>query len=318
FFDNLVISNGKLFVSARNVGAVFVYDLDAMLNMVESPFTDPTFNVIANRVNTPIDNLILSRSQSAQGPNSAIDINADYRLDIPFQLFPLGTPGDPDYVPPSQNIFKDYGHGSPIGFGPNLPQGLGAQIVAPVLKIHGPQVVTITTRVNRVTGDVCPDGGEFTFDLNLKAKVTLRVGQNGLLDVARGIATNPLDPAQSLARFENIELAPGTYTIHITPTGIGPAQLGAPGEYDYSLDVVSDDGQMDHATGKIVHEVEVDGSYPVGHTMIKGVDIWDGHLTHSTQDVMIPGRGLSLDFTRTYSSAGDSAKGPLGAGWTHS
>src|SRR5260370_29278180 len=191
-------------------------------------------------------------------------------------------------------------------------------MVNPILKINGPDEVSITTRVNRVTGDVCPDGGEFKFDLNLKAKVTLRVGQNGSLAVAQGIATNPLDPAQPLARFENIELAPGTYVIHITPTGTGAGQLGIPGEYDFSLDAESDDGQMAHAAGKIEHEVVIDGTYPVGHTVVKGVDIFDGHLTASTQDVLIPGRGLSLDFTRTYSSAGDSAGGPLGAGWTQS
>ena len=51
--------------------------------------------------------------------------------------------------------------------------------------------------------------------------------------------------------------------------------------------------------------------------MIKGVDIVDGHLSHSTEDVHIPGRGLSLEFSRTYSSAGNESAGPLGAGWTH-
>jgi len=32
---------------------------------------------------------------------------------------------------------------------------------------------------------------------------------------------------------------------------------------------------------------------------------------------MIPGRGLPLQFDRSYSSAGSTSDGPLGAGWTH-
>src|SRR5262249_45014003 len=63
-------------------------------------------------------------------------------------------------------------------------------------------------------------------------------------------------------------------------------------------------------------EVEKDESWQLGHTVIKGVDIWDGHLAISSQDVSITGRGLSLEFTRTYSSAGSISQGPLGAGWT--
>ncbi|MEW6735309.1 MAG: RHS repeat-associated core domain-containing protein [Acidobacteriota bacterium] len=54
---------------------------------------------------------------------------------------------------------------------------------------------------------------------------------------------------------------------------------------------------------------------PVGHTIIKGVDIADGHLVHSVTDLKIPGRGLSLEFTRTYSSTSTVKNSPLGPGW---
>ncbi len=71
-------------------------------------------------------------------------------------------------------------------------------------------------------------------------------------------------------------------------------------------------------SGLIIHSLERQEALPIAHTIVKGVDLWDGHLTVTSQDIVIPGRGLSLDFTRTYSSAGSSSNSSLGAGWSHS
>ena len=62
------------------------------------------------------------------------------------------------------------------------------------------------------------------------------------------------------------------------------------------------------ATGNVV--------LPVGHTFIKGVDLLDGHLVSSSTDLSISGRGPALAITRTYSSAGKSSRGVMGAGWS--
>jgi RHS repeat-associated protein len=43
-----------------------------------------------------------------------------------------------------------------------------------------------------------------------------------------------------------------------------------------------------------------------------------GEFWHRWDDLSIPGRGMALDFNRTYSSAMASQNGPLGFGWTHS
>jgi RHS repeat-associated protein len=78
-------------------------------------------------------------------------------------------------------------------------------------------------------------------------------------------------------------------------------------------------------TGKIINDQVFWTSFPLGHTMIKGVSIVDGHLTILSEDIKIPGRGLSLDLTRSYNNAGFpdnddefSKEEPLGPGWTHS
>ena len=55
---------------------------------------------------------------------------------------------------------------------------------------------------------------------------------------------------------------------------------------------------------------------PVGHAMVKGVDLLDGHLVLSREDFIVPARGVPLSFERSYSSS-SATPGHLGQGWTH-
>lgn len=52
------------------------------------------------------------------------------------------------------------------------------------------------------------------------------------------------------------------------------------------------------------------GSYPVNAET--------GNFWHTFADIAIPGRGLSLQLSRTYNSQNAGQNGPLGYGWTHS
>jgi RHS repeat-associated protein len=294
FFDNLKLSpkGDKLYVAARNTGAVFVYDVKAMLDEIDDIVNGPGHQV--NLLNTPIDNL----HHGVVTPNTAIDLKADYRLDVPF-------------VNGSSSTFKVYDPAhAPIGTGPGtLPQGLAVQ-ATPSPAIQGPREVVVTVQVNRLTGDVCTEGGTFEFHVNVKAKVSLKIGG----DFATQIP-NPLDGgATTIPVFRDIQFAPGTYDFTLAAT----RPLDLPGEYDYELTAVDDNGDSARDMGNIISKQEINSALPIGHTIVKGVDIWDGHLTVSSQDVSVPGRGLSLDFTRTYSSAGVSSDGPLGRGWTYS
>ena len=54
---------------------------------------------------------------------------------------------------------------------------------------------------------------------------------------------------------------------------------------------------------------------PVGRTFVTGVDLLDGHLVLQATDLKVEGRHIGLELTRTYSSAGRSAAGLVGAGW---
>ncbi len=48
------------------------------------------------------------------------------------------------------------------------------------------------------------------------------------------------------------------------------------------------------------------------------IDIYSGNFTHTFTDVSVPGRGIPLDFTRTYNAQAAAQNGPLGYGWTSS
>jgi hypothetical protein len=164
--------------------------------------------------------------------NTAIDLKADYRLDIPF-------------TKDSQSVFKVYDPDhAPIGTGAaSLPQGLAVQATPPPA-IEGPRAVIVTVQVNRLTGDVCTEGGEFDFHVNVKAKVSLKIAGAYATQIP-----NPLDGgATTIPVFQDIRFAPGTYHFTLAATGA----LVLPGEYDYVLTAVDDNGDSAMDMGKII------------------------------------------------------------------
>jgi len=155
--------------------------------------------------------------------------------------------------------------------------------------------VRLLTQIDRINGQSCPQSENLIF--------TLSHGANVRIEIDQSVVTNGL-------------FAAGANEVMMTTH-----EFPLPGEHPFKITAVytNDPSATPYVTeGKIHHEIQINASYPIGHTFIKGVDIWDGHFTHSSQDIQIPGRGPSLDFARTYSSAGHSDSGVMGAGWTHS
>jgi RHS repeat-associated protein len=58
--------------------------------------------------------------------------------------------------------------------------------------------------------------------------------------------------------------------------------------------------------------------HPVGCSTNLPVNCATGAFWHQFDDLSVPGRGVPLDFQRTYSSANAASDGPLGFGWTDS
>jgi len=86
--------------------------------------------------------------------------------------------------------------------------------------------------------------------------------------------------------------------------------------YPFRIVAQTPDGkQSEESIGVIQVEAASHVVLPVGSTLVKGVGLLDGHVVASSTDVRIPGRGPALEVVRTYSSAGVSGSGVLGAGW---
>ena len=171
--------------------------------------------------------------------------------------------------------------------------------------ISSQEVVRMSTQVHELIGTACRTGGVLNFTLYGPGIVSFLIdGQ---------VATSAIVDGVAIPVFDNVFMPAGKYAISLFEVD----QLRDTGNYNYTL-VANIDGDLVSDGGIILHEISGSSNLPIGHTIVKGVDIWDGHVAHSTQDVSVKGRGLSLNFTRTYGSAGKSSGGPLGAGWNHS
>ncbi|HOO45880.1 MAG TPA: DUF6531 domain-containing protein, partial [Deltaproteobacteria bacterium] len=165
--------------------------------------------------------------------------------------------------------------------------------------------IRLKTTVDRINGGKCGSPANLPFALTHEAKVTILVDDQLVEQTVEG----------ETIVFENLLLPAGTNQVTITRD-----MVPNPGEHDFKITAVFRDNDPNIEStfeGKIVHEVEINEFLPVGHSFVKGVDLFDGHLSIMRQDILIEGLGPNLEFTRTYGSVGSTSDGPMGAGWTH-
>ncbi len=141
------------------------------------------------------------------------------------------------------------------------------------------------------------------FNLPVEGRVTIRVDGSVLTHDASGASIPP---------FADIALPAGWNRI-----AIGRQQVPEPGTHSFLITATFEQNVTAVAAGTILHDVQITESLPIGHTFIKGVDLQDGHLSLSRDDVAIGSVGPGLSFSRSYSSSGVRSSGPMGAGWSH-
>ena len=89
-------------------------------------------------------------------------------------------------------------------------------------------------------------------------------------------------------------------------------------QYTFSATLNANPPYTEQVTGTIqIGTVNKDLRKP-GSTVVNGVEINKGNLAVSENEVSIKGRGLSLDYTRSYDSQNSNDFGTLGYGWRHS
>lgn len=198
---------------------------------------------------------------------------------------------------------------------PNAPPiRLGVSQSRPIV-IQNPELgaddaLWLQTSVDAINARTCPGSVFLNFHQNLDADISITMDGSPLRNA-------PDENGTPIAEWTDVRLTAGHHRVLIDS-----AHVREPGEHRFEVRARRFEGLAPAreltVAGTLEHEIEIQHSLPVGHTIIQGVDLWDGHLTQSRQDVLIPGRKLPIDFSRTYSSSGDSREGPMGAGWTHS
>lgn len=153
----------------------------------------------------------------------------------------------------------------------------------------------------------CPLGSEFKFVTTQDAKITLVFKKIGSL----GSDGSPNFDSET--KIIDDEIFPkGEHVRSIIPSDL------TPGDYQFELRGISLlDDHEDAVEGFARSEFKVRDSLPVGHAIVKGVDLFEGHLVVMREDFSVAARGLPLDFRRTYSSNAGMEVGTLGVGWNH-
>ncbi len=176
--------------------------------------------------------------------------------------------------------------------------------------------------INNLTCEPEPEDRQFQFTVSHPATVTVKIDDEIVKVDAAELRTGKEHQYSGETAVAGIPYASGTYTLPI------PLQdLPGYGDYTYEFTLVYMEadpavaGSVDVSktvTGTLVYDLVKRATLPIGHTMVEGVDIVDGHLTHSAQDLRIPGLGgLDITLDRSYSSAGTDSGGVLGAGWNY-
>ncbi|HET9316804.1 MAG TPA: DUF6531 domain-containing protein, partial [Vicinamibacteria bacterium] len=163
-------------------------------------------------------------------------------------------------------------------------------------------------------GALCGRPAEVVFKVCRPAQVTLTVGTQPATAALHRLATEPPPDPPPSQPVVDVPLQPGVYTAVLSvgtlPTGETEPRVMTV----QALEVES--GERQAEDGTIRNRVVNRAVLPVGRTFVKGVDLFDGHVVRQAQDVNLRGRHLGLEITRSYSSAGRSGQGVLGAGWS--
>jgi RHS repeat-associated protein len=186
-------------------------------------------------------------------------------------------------------------------------------LAQPLLRDVEP-VVLVTQDVDLVNQRSCPQPGTFSFGLNQEATVTLTARR---LEAVTPEGEPVLGGEQTL--LDALLLPAGDHSFTVAPTPDLAADITLPpGDYRLTLSATSTPTGLSETrqlTARSLYSVHDD--LPVGHVLVEGVDLWDGHLVLAREDLRLPGRGPAIELTRTYSSAAAGEPGPLGVGWTH-
>jgi len=186
--------------------------------------------------------------------------------------------------------------------------------LAPLIAATAPaetSLVELTTSVARLelaatpdTDVLCAPGTLVGIRLERPATVTVSIAGQPASGSVDGQAVGPLS---------GVPVGAGAHDLVLT---VEPTTGLSIGERPFEVHAVALDGSASATTGGTLRPERIDRPVlDVGRTFVNGVDLLDGHLVLQVTDLELEGRHLALELSRTYSSAGHSPTGYVGAGW---
>src|SRR5690606_10544597 len=134
----------------------------------------------------------------------------------------------------------------------------------------------------------CSASSAFRFELSEQARVSIRIKAKG------GKFERTL--------FSDELLEKGAHALPISPRDLSP------GQYEFTIEAVSTrTGEAEIEVGQLAYRYVTRDNLPLGHTLVKGVNLYTGAMALSSLDLQVPGRGSPLQFMRTYSSGSEEA-----------
>ncbi|WP_395788215.1 RHS repeat-associated core domain-containing protein, partial [Aquimonas sp.] len=195
-----------------------------------------------------------------------------------------------------------------------VPLQIGSRIVAAYGSLKGtaplpeletlfgerfPRSIEMQTEIDVQTDYVCQSGSRFMFAIGQDATVDLEVFA--------------LEEDGSRGDSALLAIDAEAFSAGVHETQLRAAELPF-GVYEFELRARTDDEDETHS-GRLIHREQRRGALPLARSLVKGVDVYDGHAVISAADVAIGGRGPGLRFTRTYASHSGDEPSLLGRGW---
>ncbi len=172
----------------------------------------------------------------------------------------------------------------------------------PIINQRFETPIRLSTDTDLANAAVCRNEG-FGLNLTTDARVTIEAFKVGV----DGVPTN-----ERVLVVDNELMFQGENSL--------PAQAETFGNHAYNLIITAtaeDNGDVEVVQGSLVSNYDISNSLPIGHAIVKGVDLADGSMVYSKQDIALQSPGVDLEFVRTYSSIGRHELGSLGFGWSH-
>lgn len=183
--------------------------------------------------------------------------------------------------------------------GGNSPLTIGE---ATALALRGTEGTAMLREINVSSSDYCNRAGELVFLISQRARVRAdyyRMDQHG------NVSTQL---SGTLINDEWFDAGLGRREVLADNIPIGRFQLRVRAE--------TASGMVEELRTKLTHQLDRRDHLGLGHTVIADVDLFDGQVTVSRQDLRLPGRGPEVALQRTWSSLQGARIGSLGRGWS--